>query len=332
MTALALVGALALFLAAPASLLWPRLWWPARVLAALGAVALLLAAESPGAWPILLLAVAAAGLGTPTALALAAGGATVLALGLTLTASAAVALCGLATAFAADSLDAARRARRAEGGDAATSALVAGSALVILLALVDRGSVLSWSLGVGMGPARAILPGVGVLLGLGLLAALAGSLLLAARRLASIEPVRPIGLGLLGVAAGLTAAGSAVALTRAAGLAGEAARAAALPLGGLVAGTGLLAASVLEARGVADADAGLARAREALSGRATAVLAFLAAGAAGVEGWLRDGSYGTGLMAGTAAAALLTLAALEPTRFPRVRRVATLAALVSILV
>ena len=62
--------------------------------------------------------------------------------------------------------------------------LVAGAGLLACLLLVDSGRVLAWSLGLAGPGGRVPLPGVGILLGLALLAALAGVLLLAAQRLA----------------------------------------------------------------------------------------------------------------------------------------------------
>jgi hypothetical protein len=61
-------------------------------------------------------------------------------------------------------------------------------------------------------------------------------------------------------------------------------------------------------------------------------LALVAASAAGVESWWRDGIYATGLTAATAAAALLGLASLEPVpRFGVVPRLLFLAAVLALV-
>jgi len=106
---------------------------------------------------------------------------------------------------------------------------------------------------------------------------------------------------------------------------------AALSLAALLAGGGALAV-VLQERAPAP---GLEVAQATRAERATAlatVLALVALGAAGVESWWRAGSYLTSGTLVAASAALLGLAALEPTRLVGTRRLALLVALVVVAV
>ncbi len=65
--------------------------------------------------------------------------------------------------------------------------------------------------------------------------------------------------------------------------------------------------------------------------RLAALLALLAAGAAGAEGWLRQGTYATSFVSAAAAAGILGLGALEPTRLALTRRAAFVAGLLFLL-
>ena len=210
-------------------------------------------------------------------------------------------------------------------GDRDAPVVVAGSVLVGLLLLADRGAVLAWTFAVRATEGRVPLPGVGVLLGAALIAAFGGSLLLAAGRLAGdAAGVRPLARGALWLALGLATAGLLLAGVRVAGL--PAAGAAPVPLGGLAVAAVLLAASLFATRPGAPP----LLVRVAPLALPLGVLAALAlAIAAGVSGVLRDGSYATPFVAACAAAALLGLAALEPTGTPGLRRCAFLLALLA---
>lgn len=251
-----------------------------------------------------------------------------------------VVIAGLGSVAAAASLFWSARVRRAAGSDPLTPALVAGGLLAALLLAVDRGSILSWSFGAGAGTGRAPIPGVGVLFGAALLAALAGSLLLGAQQLAgdaggARSVVRRDGVVDVAVAALwagtlLAGIGIVVALARTALLPGGALAAAVAPLGGLAVITAALAVGLLDARRpVGPAEVAATHALRAT--RLAATLAALAALAAGVDGFWRQGTYGTPTALTGAAAALLGLAALEPTSLAGTRRAALLAALLLLL-
>jgi hypothetical protein len=213
------------------------------------------------------------------------------------------------------------------GGDRQSPALVAGSVLVGLLLLADRGALLAWSFAVPTADGRVALPGVGVLLGAALVAALGGSLLLAAGRLAGeAAGVGPVARAALWLAVGLGAVGLLLAAVRVFLLPDEAAR---LPLAGLAAAVAVLAASLLATRPGTPLLLSLV-APLALP-LAVLVALVLAIGAA-VSGVLRDGTYATPSAAASAAAALLGLAALEPTGAPGLRRFAFLLAVLALAV
>jgi hypothetical protein len=283
-----------------------------RGLGVLGVLALLPAAEASGTWPFLALAAAAAALATPLPLVLGAAGALFVALRPGGAAPLALPVAALATAVVAEGLDAARRARRASGGDPSGPILVAGLLLALVLAAVDGGSVLSWTFGVGQGSERVLLGGVGTALGAALLAAIAGILLLGGATVAPPAPgPRRAGLWALGGAAALAASGIALALLRLSGLPEGPREAVARPLALLLGATGALAVLLLDAVSTRPEES-LSPARAARAFRVAATLAVVAAAAAGVEGWWRGGTYATGLTATSAAAALLGLASMEP--------------------
>ena len=205
--------------------------------------------------------------------------------------------------------------------------LVAGGALVGLLLLADRGAILAWSFGVPAAAGRLPLPGVGVLLGATLVAALGGSLLLAAGRLAGagagVEAAAraALWLALVPGAAGLVLAAARVRVLSAAAFP--------LPLAGLAAGVAVLGAALLATR---PAPPPLLP-RAAPHALPLAVLgALVLATVAGVFGVLRDGTYATPFATASAATALLGLAALEPTRAPGLRRFAFLLSLLALAV
>ncbi len=325
----AAAGALALLLAALLPLRGARLSGLPQGLAALGALALLPAAGDSGAWPFILLAAGAASLATPLPLVLAAGGAVLVALRPEAPAPIAAAVAGLAVAAAADGVVAWFRARRSEGADALEAPLAAGALLVLVLVRIDDGSVLSWTLGVASDTGRVVLAGAGVALGAALVATLGGVLLLGAVRLApESRAARPVGVAALWAGLAAAALGTLLALVGAALLPGGIE---AQGLAVLVVGVGTLAACLLEMAGPAT-DAAAEASRAILTTRVAVALAVLAALAAGIEGWVREGTYATTLTAAAAAAALLGVAALEPeTRLAGARRLVLLAALLYVL-
>ena len=208
--------------------------------------------------------------------------------------------------------------------------LAAGSALVLLLAAVDRGAVLAWSFGLAGGAGRVPLAGVGVLLGAALLLALGGVLLYGAARLAADGAgTRPAARAALWLAVLLAVAGLLLALVRWAPLAGVAAPQSALPLAGIALAAGALAAALLASR--APAPPLVSRAAPVVLPLAAAA-AIGSAVAAGVLGVRRDGTYATPAAAACAAAALLGLAALEPTGLRSLRRFVFVLALALALV
>jgi hypothetical protein len=208
------------------------------------------------------------------------------------------------------------RPRRAVAPDA-TAVVLPGGVLVGLLLLAGRGSVLSWTLVVSTEAGPVPLPGVGVLLGVTLVAALAGTLLLLAGLVSGlIARVASFGRGALWAAAGTAAAALALAIVRASDL--PQAGAAVLPLGALAVALAWLVVSLL-----APKKAAALRALLAPVALPVAVLAAVAiAIAVAVSGVLRDGTYATSSAAACASAALLGLSALEPTRAGELRRFA----------
>jgi hypothetical protein len=218
-----------------------------------------------------------------------------------------------------------RRGPAPVSGDRDTVVGAAAAVLVALLLLADRGGVLAWSFAVPAVGGRVVLPGVGVLLGAALVAALGGTLLLVAGRVAGdVGSVEPAGRGALWLAVGATLAALLLAVVRVAGH--PAAGAAVLPLGGLAVAAAWLAASLLATR----PDAPPLLARVAPLALPLAVLVALAiAIVACVSGVLRDGTYATSSAAASASAALLGRAALEPTRAPGLRRFAFILSLLA---
>ncbi len=193
-----------------------------------------------------------------------------------------------------------------------------GAALVALLLLAGRGAVLAWTFVVPGEAGPVSLPGVGVLLGVSLLAALAGTLLLVAGRLSGdVTAVRSVGRGALWLAVGVAVGALVLAVVRVAGLAEGGA--AALRLGGLALALAWVVASLLAAKpGAVELSAGIARVALPLAGLAAVAVTIVAA----ASGVLRDGTYATSSSAAYASATLLGLAALEPTRAAPLRRLA----------
>jgi hypothetical protein len=213
------------------------------------------------------------------------------------------------------------------GGDP-DAPVLPGVALALLLAVVDRGSVLAWSFGLVVDGGRVPLAGVGVPLGAALILALGGTLLLAAARLAGDGAgSRPVARGALWLAVLLAGVALALALARMAPL--SAGPRTALPLAGIGFAVAVLAGALV---------AGRAPSPAFVSRAAPLVLPLLVVAAiglavvAGVAGVWRDGTYATPATAASAAAALLGLGALEATGAPGPRRFAFLLALLALAI
>jgi hypothetical protein len=239
-----------------------------------------------------------------------------------------VALAGALLLLAGAALSFRRVSLAAPPVDPDSTLLVAAGALVSLLALWDRGSVLAWVFAVPTAAGRTVLPGVGVALGAAFLAGLAGGLLLVAGRLAG-EGERVLGTAraALWLALGLTGAGLALAVARVAAL--PSAAGAVLPLLALAAAAVALAGSLLLTGPAAAPALPVAM----LLAQALAIPAALAlAIAAAVSGMMRDGTYASPFATAAAAAALLGLSAAEPTRAPALRGFLFLLALLALAV
>jgi hypothetical protein len=221
-------------------------------------------------------------------------------------------LLGLAVAVAAGAVLLRVRGRRAQGAEALEPAVIAGALLVLALAGVDHGAVLSWTFGVEGETGRVVLRGVGVPLGAALLLALGGVLVLTSARLAPEgSGARPVGVGALwgaviaGVLGVVLALLHVVALSE--GLGPGGARSPAL----LVAAVGTLAVCLREGSGPVSSGSNALLVRAARLNHVAAALALAAAVAAGAESWWREAAYASPLTAAAAATALLGLAALR---------------------
>jgi hypothetical protein len=207
------------------------------------------------------------------------------------------------------------------------SPVAAGAAALALLLLADGARVLAWSFGLPSVAGRVPLAGAGVLLGCALVVTLAGTLLLAARGLSGGAAGSPAGRAALWAGAALLALGLGVAAARVA-LLDEGARPSVLPLLALAAGLLALVAALLATRPAP------LPGRAKLAGRAVPAGAAAAAVAALVLGVLavgREGTYASDAVAASSAAALLGLAALEPTPGRGALSAALLVALASLL-
>jgi len=215
-------------------------------------------------------------------------------------------------------------------GDPEDPVLVAGMALALVLLLVDRGAVLAWSFGVAAAAGRVPLAGAGVLLGAALVAALGGSLLLIAQRLAGAgENARPAGRAALGLAVLLAGAGLLLAAVRVASLPGDVDGASRLALAGVAGAVAVLVGSLFASRpGAPPFVSRLVALALPLAALAAVALALGLA----VSGMLGEGTYATSVTASAAAAALLGLSALETTGAPGPRRLAFLLALLALAI
>jgi hypothetical protein len=211
---------------------------------------------------------------------------------------------------------------RALAGSAAPGdgPLVAGTGFLACLLLVDAGRVLTWNLGLAGSVGRVPLPGVGILLGLALIAVLAGVLLLASQRLAGGVDVGTVARGALGVAVLAALAGVGLAVIRV--LSGGVGLAPALTIAGVALAALVLAAAL----------------RPPFRSRVPLVVpmvtGLLLAVTLGVGVWstATHGSYATPTTAAASTAAFLGLAAGEATGLAELRRLALLVAALALFV
>jgi hypothetical protein len=302
----------------------------ARVLAALSALVLVL----PGIElrPSLALALGAAALATPLPCVLAAAGSLLVLVLPEAGGGPSSVVLGLAASAAAGAVSATLERRVAEGKGAGPLAALAGAGLVLLLVRLEGGAVLRWGFTLGHGPATALLPGAGLLLGLTLLVCLGGTLLVVAQQLApAVEGARALGTQVLfpGAALGLLAVAHVTLQGFRHGrelLAGQADALVALVLLG-----GALATALAGSLRAAPPTASPTAAAEGWAADATALatsLAWLAAGLAGWECWRTEGTYLCRPAAVAVSAGLVGLAAVAPTGWSAPRRALLLVVLV----
>jgi hypothetical protein len=204
---------------------------------------------------------------------------------------------------------------------------------------LDGGRALRWGYGVVVaGPVRTEAPDAGLVLGLALLASLAGALLLGADTLAvagspasPAPPASPLarmlGRRALMLAAGLSLIAAGLVF-RAAGSTESFSLDVTRDLGALVVAAGLLSCAVppllaerISGDAFDDEQAGN------VIGRLVVVVALAAVLAAAAEGWLRTGTYLTPLTARLLSAALVAFAASETVRLQALARILALAGL-----
>jgi hypothetical protein len=194
---------------------------------------------------------------------------------------------------------------RSPRGIAVTETAALGAlALVATLAQVDAGRVLHWSFATG----RAPVPGVGLILGLALLAGLGAFLLLGLASLARGPRAASLGRSLLALAATLSVLGAGVTVARVPAAAGSR-NAIAVALAAVLALLG--AHALLSPSGWGARLFGVVR---GLSLPAIGV-AWLVTG---WQAWQTTGGYDAATVRAAAATALLGLAAAEPAGFRRV--------------
>jgi hypothetical protein len=195
--------------------------------------------------------------------------------------------------------------------------LAAGIGTLALLLLATRGTVLAWRFTVAADEGAFLFRGVGPILGLAFLAALAGVLLLLAQCLAGGESgVRTAAVGSLWLAVGLGVLAALVAGIQVTRLpAGASLEAAAAPAGLAVAFL-LLAASLW-----VDGSRGKGPAKRPRFLAAATLLVALGTLLAAVVGVLHAGTYATPEATRWASSTLLGLAALEATALPGLRLV-----------
>jgi hypothetical protein len=304
-----------------------------RILAVIAAVAMVPSLEEPSSWPFVALVVGAAVFATPLPCLLGAAAAAMAALAAPAPESQAIGapvLAALALAAGAASLGSEGAARLRSGADRAWPAVWAGIAFCIALAIRGAGQGLAGRFTLGAPEARAVIPGAGVLVGLALVATLAGSLALLTHLLTPktpSEPVRRFGQGALVLGAGL-----GVLAVGFVGFRGsrfpEALATGAAGLAGLMLAVAGLVAALFVLIGPPPSGEAARWARQAgLEATIGSGLSVGAAGAAGLEGWLRLGTYATPLTAAAASAALLALAVREPTKLGLAKKALWLLAL-----
>ena len=244
----------------------------------------------------------------------------------------------VALALAAAAVQAMAGQRSPPPRDAAWAAVFGGGFLVVVLLVFDGGRILRWRYGLGAGADRVELPGAALVLGLALLASLGGTLSMAAHLLAatgSASRARLLGQRLLILGAGLGALGVGVAASQVLSRTARAVAAGASDLAALALAVGLLVLGITRLLATPVAPSGAlaegAAARAARMLRLAAAAALLAAAVAGWEGWWREGSYATATAAEVASAALLGLAAVQPTRLGMARATLFLLGLLSTL-
>jgi len=333
--AAAIVATMAAAAARPS---WRRI---ARGIGIVSVLPLLLLASRPSAQPLVAFAVVAAlPAPQPLALALAAGAAMMA--GLTPSSalgSPALVLAGTAAAMAAHALGRSLSAYLAKGHDMAWPASAAGMLAGGLVIGLDGGRALRWGYRVVVsGPVRIEAPDAGLVLGLALLASLAGALLLGADTLAvpgsPVSPSPPasplarmLGRRALMLAAGLSLIAAGLVF-RVAGGTESFSLDVTRDLGALVVAAGLLACAVpplLAERTSGDAfddeQAGT------VISRLVVVVALAAVLAAATEGWLRTGTYLSPVTTRLLSAALVAFAASETVRLQAPARLLALGGL-----
>jgi hypothetical protein len=329
LTAAAATSAAGFLAAAMASALGPPFRVTARVLAALSALVLVLPGIELRA--SVALALGAAALASPLPCVLAAAG-SLLVLVFPEAAAGAVSsvILGFGAALAAGAVSSTLEARLADGKPVSPLAGAAGAGLVVLLLRLDEGAILRWGFAVGSGPTRLEMRGAGLLLGLALLASLAGTLLVLAHRLApTVEGAGDVGLRLLLPAASLALLAVAHVTLQAVRQGRELLPADADVLVGLLVLAGALSAALAAPLRVAppaapEFAAGWAERETA----AAASLVWLAAALAGWECWRTEGTYLCARTAIAVSTGLVGLAATAPTALAGTRRALLLVVLV----
>jgi hypothetical protein len=310
----------------------PRHGLAARIAAAASATLLLPRVDAAGAWPGLALAAGAVALASPLPCLLAAAGATLTALSPeSSTATTAPLFLALAATFAGGAVSSSVRSRVESDRGLSAATAGAGVALVAFLMGSQGGGLLRWTFALGEGAESLPLRGAGLLLGLALLAALGGTLLLGARLLTpAVSAAEPLAFQLLWPAATLVTLAAGHAVVQGARQRPEALAASASTIALLLLLAGALVITLLRRLLPPAAGSSEASALETRARRETAVataLVWVAAAVAGVEGMTTRGSYLSTTTLSVAACGLLGLAALAPTRFPTARRTLLLAAL-----
>jgi hypothetical protein len=303
-----------------------------RMLAVLAAVAMVPSLEDPSSWPWVALVAGGAVFATPLPCLLAAAGAGMASLGVPSRPEAvgAQVFAAMALAAGAACLGSEGAAWQRSGADRAWPSVLGGFAVCLAAALPGEGESLAWRFSLGAGEATVQIPGAGLLVGLALVVTLAGSLALLAHLLTPqtpSAPVRRFGQGALVLGAGLSIVAVAFVLLRGSAFT-EALTASGPSLVALMLATALLVGGlVVLLQPSPSGDAQPWARQAALEAKIGGSLAVAAAGVAGLESWLRIGSYATPLTAAAASAALLALAVLEPTKLSLLKKALWLLAL-----